>query len=269
MTVISGTKTGGKRTRGIHSQYGAAQPVISVVTAVFNSRNALESTIKSVISQTYGAIEYIVIDGGSTDGTLDIIREYDEFIDYWVSQPDKGVYDAMNKGVRAATGTWLNFMNAGDVFSDPAILHEVSVDQFQLTAKFIYSDVILRTSRDRFVQYACDHNQLILNHQASVYAKDLHNQYGMYLTATGVTISDYLFFSVLPPSLFSKFSRPIAIYDTTGLSQSRRAVEQRFIVDYLVNGMSRWKFILYFLLFSYYRSAKSSIADRLRCLFGE
>ena len=91
-------------------------PLISVITVVLNGEKYLEETIQSVINQTYPNVEYIIIDGGSTDGTLDIIKKYEDKIDYWVSEKDKGIYDAMNKGIRAACGNWINFMNAGDMF---------------------------------------------------------------------------------------------------------------------------------------------------------
>lgn len=97
-------------------------PRISVVTVCFNSAETLESTILSVLNQTYPNVEYIVIDGGSTDGTVDIIKKYADRIAYWVSEPDNGIYDAMNKGVRAATGDYMNFMNAGDGFYDNGVI---------------------------------------------------------------------------------------------------------------------------------------------------
>lgn len=74
-------------------------PLISVVTICYNAKNDLEKTILSVLSQTYQDIEYIIIDGGSTDGTVDIIHKYSERLFYWISEPDKGIYDAMNKGI--------------------------------------------------------------------------------------------------------------------------------------------------------------------------
>ncbi|TYB33575.1 MAG: glycosyltransferase [Flexistipes sinusarabici] len=89
-------------------------PLISIITVVFNGEEYLEETILSVINQTYPNVEYIIIDGGSTDGTVDIIKKYEHAIDYWVSEPDKGIYDAMNKGIKLLTGEWVNFMNAGD-----------------------------------------------------------------------------------------------------------------------------------------------------------
>ncbi len=99
---------------------------ISVITINYNNRTGLEETIKSVIGQTYRNYEYIVIDGGSTDGSLEVIRKYAEHIDYWVSESDRGVYHAMNKGIAQATGEYLNFMNSGDSFYDENVLQAIS-----------------------------------------------------------------------------------------------------------------------------------------------
>lgn len=93
----------------------SATPLISIVTVTYNAELYLEVTIKSVIEQTYQNIEYILIDGASKDGTVNIIQQYQEHIAYWVSEPDKGLYDAMNKGLRAATGDYVLFLNAGDL----------------------------------------------------------------------------------------------------------------------------------------------------------
>lgn len=91
---------------------------ISVVTVSYNAVETIEKTILSVLNQTYSNIEYIIIDGGSTDGTIDIIKKYSDKISYCVSEPDNGIYDAMNKGIAAASGDYVNFMNAGDTFYD-------------------------------------------------------------------------------------------------------------------------------------------------------
>lgn len=91
-------------------------PKISIVTVVWNDKVGLERTIQSIVNQTYENIEFIIIDGGSTDGTVDVIKANADKIDYWISEKDRGIYDAMNKGIQAATGTWVNFMNAGDTF---------------------------------------------------------------------------------------------------------------------------------------------------------
>jgi len=90
------------------------KPLISIITISYNSCLTIEDTILSVINQTYPHIEYIVIDGGSKDGTVDIIKRYENKISYWISEPDKGIYYAMNKGIAATTGEWINFINCGD-----------------------------------------------------------------------------------------------------------------------------------------------------------
>lgn len=93
---------------------GKEQPKVSIITVVFNSERFLENTINSIINQTYPNIEYIIIDGGSTDGTIDIIKKYEEYITKWISEKDNGLYYAMNKGIQMATGDYLWFINSGD-----------------------------------------------------------------------------------------------------------------------------------------------------------
>lgn len=90
---------------------------ISVITVTYNARRWLERTLKSVIAQATDAVELLIIDGGSTDGTLELIGKYEDKIDYWISEPDKGLYDAMNKGLRQATGDYVWFINAGDTIA--------------------------------------------------------------------------------------------------------------------------------------------------------
>ncbi len=89
-------------------------PKVSIITVVFNGEQTLDATIKSVINQTYNNIEYVVIDGGSKDNTINIIKKYDSKISKWISEPDYGIYDAMNKGIDMSTGDYIWFMNSGD-----------------------------------------------------------------------------------------------------------------------------------------------------------
>ena len=93
-------------------------PKFSIITVTYNAEAVLEDTIQSVISQTYHHVEYILVDGASKDGTLSIIDRYRDRITRIVSEPDKGLYDAMNKGIRLATGDYLCFLNAGDSFHE-------------------------------------------------------------------------------------------------------------------------------------------------------
>lgn len=97
---------------------------ISVVTVCFNAVDSIEKTVLSVINQDYDNVEYIIIDGGSTDGTVDIIKKYDDRISFWISEPDKGVYDAMNKALDHATGNYVYFLGANDILH-PNILSNI------------------------------------------------------------------------------------------------------------------------------------------------
>lgn len=116
----------------------------SVITATFNSEQYLEQTILSVLNQTYANIEYIIIDGGSTDGTLDIINKYRHRIAAVVSEPDAGIYDAFNKGVRLASGDAISFLNSDDYFQDPSVLEQVAaVFYVQNELKVIYGNVLM------------------------------------------------------------------------------------------------------------------------------
>ena len=99
---------------------------ITIVTVTFNCRDIIEKTIKSVLSQDYSNIEYIIIDGNSNDGTKEVINRYIDRIDTFVSEPDKGIYDAMNKGLERSTGDWVFFLNSGDIFCDNEVLSKVA-----------------------------------------------------------------------------------------------------------------------------------------------
>lgn len=101
------------------------KPLISIVTVSYNTVSTIERTILSVINQSYPNIEYIIIDGGSTDGTVDVIKKYADRIAYWISEPDGGIYDAMNKGIEYANGEYINFMNAGDCFVDNIVVNKI------------------------------------------------------------------------------------------------------------------------------------------------
>lgn len=117
---------GGLRTRGELKTSSPGAPLVTVVTVVLNGAEHLDQTIRSVRDQSYTNIEYLVIDGGSTDGTLDIVRDHAEGIDYWLSEPDRGIYEAMNKGLALARGELIGLLNAGDYYEQDAIAAAVA-----------------------------------------------------------------------------------------------------------------------------------------------
>ncbi|EFI49644.1 glycosyltransferase family 2 protein [Segatella oris] len=118
------------------------QSKITIITVCYNAQTYIERTILSVINQSYSNIEYLVIDGNSIDCTLQIVRKYEDKITKIISEPDKGIYDAMNKGLQMATGDWVNFMNAGDSFYSKDILAKVFCQDYP-DKSVIWGDTML------------------------------------------------------------------------------------------------------------------------------
>ena len=116
---------------------------VTVVTAVLNDAGHIEQTILSVISQTDIEIEYIIVDGGSKDGTLELIGKYKDKISLFISEPDRGVYDAMNKGIKYSTGDFVYFLNSGDVLLNPSILSKIKFEDVNVRNTIIYGNVIV------------------------------------------------------------------------------------------------------------------------------
>jgi glycosyltransferase involved in cell wall biosynthesis len=120
---------GGLRSRDSYKYSLPGKPLITVITVVFNGAETLRDTIESVMGQSYDNIEHIIIDGGSSDGTVDILRQYDHVIDYWLSEKDSGIYDAMNKGIAQCSGEYVGMLNSDDMFFDSSALQAI-VDRF-------------------------------------------------------------------------------------------------------------------------------------------
>lgn len=116
-------------------------PLISVITVTFNCESTIEETMQSVLSQTYTQIEYIIIDGKSTDSTMDIVSRYNEHLAFCISEPDKGIFDAMNKGIDHAKGHWIIFMNAGDKFVSDTVIADVFRLPIQENTGFIFGGI--------------------------------------------------------------------------------------------------------------------------------
>jgi len=121
-------------------------PILSIITINYNDKVGLERTLKSVVTQTYKAFEFLVIDGGSTDGSKELIEANKANINYWVSEPDKGIYNAMNKGIIKANGEYLLFINSGDELFSPTVLEENI--QLLTNHKIIYFNVHLLSQRN-------------------------------------------------------------------------------------------------------------------------
>ena len=150
----------------------------SIITINYNNRDGLNDTIKSIISQSYTDYEYIVIDGGSTDNSIDIIKKYEKHISYWVSEKDNGVYHAMNKGVAQAHGTYLIFMNSGDCFYDTNVLYTVA--QYQediICGKVFKGEATIPSGHKKSTITLVDLMRGSLPHQAMFIKKSLLVKY--------------------------------------------------------------------------------------------
>ncbi len=123
---------------------------LSLITVTFNSAKTINDTIGSVRSQANPNIEYIIIDGGSNDGTLDIIKTNSDLITTWISEPDNGIYEALNKGLDIATGEIVGFLHADDIFANTNILNEIISAFENSDADFLYGDLVYITSRHPF-----------------------------------------------------------------------------------------------------------------------
>lgn len=161
---------------------------ISILTVCWNASNTIEATIKSVQAQDYANIEYIIVDGNSKDGTVDILKKYSDVITKWISEPDKGLYDAMNKGIQMATGEYIGIVNADDTLADPMVISRI--------AKFLYTnkvnasigDIVQHNEEGKIVRHYSAKNWtpdkleigFMPAHPAIFFKKELFDKFGYY-----------------------------------------------------------------------------------------
>lgn len=205
-------------------------PLVSVVTVAYNAISTIEQTILSVINQTYPNIEYIIIDGGSTDGTVDMIKKYSDKIAYWVSEPDSGIYNAMNKGIQVASGDWINFMNAGDTFYSNDTIEKIHFEHINnMAKKIVYGDTIGLKKKSFFYIKSLDlhkiSRRIICCHQ-SVFVSSFDKNAILFDEKYKIS-SDYnllyLLFLKYGESSFLYYPYPVSIFESElGVSSTSR-----------------------------------------------
>ena len=206
-------------------------PKVTVVTVVRNAIDALRATVDSVLAQTYGNVEYVIVDGASTDGTQAYVQSLGDRVDTFLSEPDKGIYDAMNKGIRLATGEWIIFMNAGDKFYAPDTIAKIFEGQAYDGYGVVYGDVAKAGADGNLVVKPAGepHNshRMFFCHQSAFYRRgelldtlfdashrmsaDIHQVKRLW--KRGVK--------------FLHVDIPVAIFDTGGVSNVRRSAGLR------------------------------------------
>lgn len=170
---------------------------ISIITINYNNVKGLEETINSIITQTYPNIEYIVIDGGSTDGSKEIIERYKAKLAYAVSEPDSGIYNAMNKGIKASTGDYLLFINSGDILIDNQIIEKAT--SFGITEDLVYGDIVFVNGEELTDWIADDELSFktfyehTIPHPATFIKRSLFEKVGLYNEQYKI-VSDWEFF---------------------------------------------------------------------------
>ena len=228
---------------------------ISIVTVVYNSFINIEDTILSVINQNYKNIEYIIIDGDSTDGTKEIIRKHNENISYWISEPDNGIYDAMNKGIKVSNGDWILFLNAGDLFYNYNVLSKVNLEMnncdviYGKTAiKQKNGDLLIRN----YYPLKMDWKVIPYCHQ-SVFIKSIFLKEILFETKYNIAADYNQYFKLKTKKLkFKPINEIISIYDMNGLSSlnNKKLLSEykKIALSNHINLLTRFKIIIYYFL---------------------
>jgi glycosyltransferase involved in cell wall biosynthesis len=197
---------------------------ISVITVCRNAEHTIETTIKSVLGQTCKTIEYVIIDGKSTDKTLNIIRKYKAGIDVLVSEPDKGIYDAMNKGVKKCTGDWIYFLNSGDTFYNQDVITNISRELSKIKdADLVYGNI---STDQGLIKFSRVNRFFLIRgticHQAMFIRKKLFSEFGFFNLNYKIA-SDYEWLLRIIYTYKRKIKyvdRIIADYSLTGISNN-------------------------------------------------
>ena len=215
---------------------------LSIITVNLNNKDGLQKTIDSVVSQTFKDYEWIVIDGGSTDGSRELIEQYADHFAYWVSEPDKGVYNAMNKGIRVAKGEYLQFLNSGDWLVDETALERCFSHGF--TADIAFGDQYFvhpegkrhKSSFPKLLTFKFLF-QSSLGHSASFIKRELF-QIEQYDESFKI-VSDWAFFvkMMLDDRKFVNINETVTCYDLSGISSTNielRTQERNFVIERFV-----------------------------------
>lgn len=216
---------------------------VTVITVCRNHAKGLEKTIQSVESQTWQEKEYLVIDGASTDGTMEVIRQHEGSITQWISEPDLGIYDAMNKGVRLAQGQWIIFMNAGDTFASADTLQRVFQEPQE--ADVIYGDVI---KGENVKKAEAPHNahRMFFCHQSAFVRTSCLKAFPFDTSHRMSADFKQIKQLYLAGKSFKQLDFPIAVFDTLGISNTSRSKGLRDNIS-VIRKVDSWKDQLKFL----------------------
>lgn len=201
-------------------------PKLSVITINYNDKAGLEKTISSVLEQSYTGFEYIVIDGGSADGSVDVIKKYQDRLTYWVSEKDSGIYNAQNKGASKASGDYLLFLNSGDILENKKVLEQFSTHLH--THDLVYGDLIVddgeETEKVAMPDQLDVYHFMIstLAHPATFIASSLYHKLNGFKEELKIT-ADYEFFLravLVNNATYKHLAIPVSVFNTFGVSSN-------------------------------------------------
>ncbi|NGP75942.1 glycosyltransferase [Balneolaceae bacterium YR4-1] len=217
---------------------------LSIITINLNNVDGLKKTIESVLNQTFSDFEYIIIDGASEDGSLETIKQFSDRISYWVSEPDKGIYNAMNKGIKKAKGEYIIFMNSGDYFNNSKILERIF--SIERKADFIIGEIEmfmenknLKTNTPQNISFELLYNGTIY-HQATFTKKTVFEQLGGYNENKQIT-SDWEFITLALAKhnmSYKVLDVEVANVDATGISTTNPDLVKKERAEMLENNFS-------------------------------
>ncbi|MCK9613964.1 MAG: glycosyltransferase [Candidatus Omnitrophica bacterium] len=198
-------------------------PKISIITLSYNQAEFLERTILSVLNQNYPSLEYIIIDGGSKDRSVEIIKKYNKYITRWISEPDGGIADAFNKGVKLVSGDWINFMNAGDYFFSDNTLKTISAIIGKLNEEYKIISGFAVSQQFRMPKQILNNNMPIfekamLAHQATFFNRTLFRKYGLFDKKYKLRMDFEFLVRILRTEKFKFTEQNICVYDLHGIS---------------------------------------------------
>lgn len=219
----------------------STSPLISIITVCYNAAHLLEPTLQSAIHQTYKNIELIIVDGQSKDNTLEVLKPFKPYIGTLISEPDKGIYDAMNKGIQAAKGEWLYFLNAGDSFYNNQVLEQIFGAKQYNQAWLIYGKV-QTVNEPTGINYLAGeavtlsdfYRKYPICHQATFTAKEAFNAIGLYHIQYKLAADTEWFARLFlaEPTKAVYIDEVIAFYDIQGATYHKRMQGYREYIQF-------------------------------------
>jgi len=225
-------------------------PSLSIITINLNNALGLLKTVESVVSQTFTDYEYIIIDGGSTDGSVEVIAEYADRITYWVSEPDNGIYSAMNKGIAQANGEWVIFMNSGDVFRNYEVLANIFNRNIAAHMQILYGNALVKGLNKILNPPATITKSFFLTgticHQSLFARRELFDRVGNFRSNYAIISDrDWLLRVCISKNHFTYINLDISIWDPVGFCSQNPELFSKELLELEKNYFNMYEIVVF------------------------